>query len=195
MPSDSTDTRSLLTDAAIAVFSANPTATLADVASAAGVKRVTLHRLFGSRDALLQAIAIRSHEEMDAACERAAKGAKSHTAALRAIVAALVPVGDRFHFLWTQHKVWEDAQVAKRVAQDNAELTQLIDAAKAEGGIATEVPTPWVLAAIEATVFAALTASRRGDIAVNDAGQLAVDTLFDGIRRSKYGKTSRGKKT
>ena len=77
--------------------------------------------------------------------------------------------------------------MSKQVAKDNDEMSALIDEAKAEGGIASHIPNAWILAAIESVVFAALTASRAGDIAVNEAGRLAADTLFDGIsgRRRK----------
>ncbi|REK06697.1 MAG: TetR/AcrR family transcriptional regulator [Planctomycetota bacterium] len=183
--------RGELLDAALRALSADPTATLSDVAAAAGVRRVTLHRHFGSRDDLLRELALRSLASMDAACEAAAGNAASYTAALRAIVEALVPVGDRFHFLWKLSAVWEDPQVAARVAEQNRELSVLVDHAKQEGGIAADVPNAWVLAAVEAVVFAALSAAREGNIAVNDAGRLAGRTLFDGFRPAP--KRRRGK--
>ena len=62
-------------------------------------------------------------------------GARSYGEALHPCVLALVPVGDRFHFLWTQSELWEDATVAKEVARHDAELSQLIDDAKSEGTI------------------------------------------------------------
>ena len=178
-------TKDSLLSAAIEVLSARPTATLADIAEAAGVRRVTLHRLLGTRDELLREIAIRSLAEMDEACQKAVEDAESAIAALRACVEALVPVGDRCHFLWTQAKVWEEASVAQEVARQNAELATLIDEAKAEGSIATDMPNAWIIAAIESVVFAALTTARAGDVAVNDAGQLAVRTLFAGIETSR----------
>lgn len=187
-------TKDSLVEAAIRVLAASPTATLSDIAQAAGVKRVTLHRLLGTRDDLLKEIAARSLAEMDEACRNAAKNAKSAIEALRASVEALVPVGDRCHFLWTQTEVWEEPSVAKEIARQHAELSELIDGAKAEGSIQAEVPNVWVIAAIEAVVFAALTTARAGDIAVNDAGKLAVRTLFTGLEKSPENKPRRNKK-
>ncbi len=174
-------TRNALIDGAIRVFAAQPAASLADVAEAAGVRRVTLHRLIGSRDDLLKEIAMRSITEMDEACQRAVENAESATDALRACVEALVPVGDRCHFLWTQTAVWEEATIAKEVDRQNRELADLIDEAKSEGSLAIDIPNAWITAAIEACVFAALQATRAGDIAVNDAGKLAARTLLKGI--------------
>ncbi len=177
-------TRDSLIDAAIRVFAARPAASLTDVAEAAGVRRVTLHRLIGSRDDLLKEIAIQSIAEMDEVCHQAVENADSAIDALRACVEALVPVGDRCHFLWTQTEVWKEATVAKEVARQNHELADLIDQAKSEGSIAADIPNAWITAAIEAVVFAALQTARAGDIAVNDAGKLAARTLLAGIGTS-----------
>ncbi len=176
-------TKDSLLAAAIEVLSIRPRATLAEIAEAAGVRRVTLHRLLGTRDELLKEIAIQSLAEMDEACQKASEDAQSAIDALRASVEALVPVGDRCHFLWTQSEVWEEPSVAKEVARQNTELADLIDEAKAEGSIATDIPNAWIIAAIEAVVFAALTTARAGDVAVNDAGKLAARTLFAGLEK------------
>ena len=186
-------TKDALIDAAIRVFASRPAASLSDVAEAAGVRRVTLHRLIGSRDELLKEIAIRSIAEMDEACRQAVEKAPSAIEALRACVEALVPVGDRCHFLWTQAEVWEEPTVAKEIARQNRELVTLIDEAKADGAIAPEIPNAWISAALEAVVFAALSTARAGDIAVNDAGKLATQTLFAGIESHPASKRRRKK--
>ncbi len=186
------NTKDSIIEAAIQVLASRPSASLSEVAESAGVKRVTLHRLVGTREELLKEIAIQSLEEMDQACTHAAEGAKTAIAALRAIVAALVPVGDRCHFLWSQDWVWEEPRVAKKIAKQNMELFALLNLAKAEGSISPDIPNAWISAAIDAVVFAALTTSRAGDIAVNDSAALAVRTLFNGIETNS-GKRS-GKK-
>lgn len=194
MSANKETTKDSLIEAAIRVLAAKSTATLADIAQAAGVKRVTLHRLLGTRDDLLKEIAIRSLAEMDEACRKATENAKSAIEALRASVEALVPVGDRCHFLWTQTEVWEEPGVADEVARQHQELAELIEGAKAEGSIQADIPNAWVIAAMESVVFAALTTARAGDIAVNDAGKLAVRTLFAGLEKHPAAKSGRSKK-
>lgn len=193
MSTEQTTTKDSLIEAAIRVFAAQPSATLADVAEAAGVRRVTLHRLLGTRDELLREIAFRSLAEMDEACRIAAEDTDSAIAALRACVEALVPVGDRCHFLWTQDEVWQEPRIAKEVNRQNEELSELIDEAKSDGDLAHDIPNAWIIAAIESVVFAALTTARSGNIAANDAGRLAVRTLFDGIQSSPAKKRRRRK--
>lgn len=187
-------TKDSLVEAAIRVLAAKPTAKLSEIAEAAGVKRVTLHRLIGTRDDLLKEIAIRSLAEMDEACRKAVEKTKTALEALRASVEALVPVGDRCHFLWTQTEVWDDPGVAKEIARQHEELFELIEAAKSEGSIRPDIPNAWVVAAIEAVVFAALTTARAGDIAVNDAGKLAARTLFVGIENHPTAEPRRKRK-
>ncbi len=171
----------MLIDAAIQMLTRNPSAPLAEIAEAAGVKRVTLHRHFGSRDALLRELALFSLDEFDRVSKLAAKGAKSYTEALRAIVVALVPIGDRFHFLWNQNELWQDKKLKERSQKDDRELIDLIQRAKKEGGIDASIPDAWILASMEATVFAASEAIRSGKLAANDAPELAALTLFSGI--------------
>lgn len=188
-PSPENATKNALIEAAIAELAANPAASLSEIANAAGVKRVTLHRLIGTRDDLLRDIAIRSMAEMETACDEAAKSAPTAIAALRAIVEALVPVGDRCHFLWHLSGVWEEQSVAKESARQDQEMFALIDLAKKEGSIPSDIPNAWILASIISVVYTALRTARAGDIAVNDAGKLAVRTLFDGIEaKSKQNK-------
>lgn len=183
-------TKDSLIEAAIQVLASRPSASLAEIAKAAGVTRVTLHRLIGTREELLKEIATRSLAEMDEACLRAAEGAESAIAALRAMVEALVPVGDRCHFLWNLTDVWQEAGVARETARQDRELFELIDQAKAEGSIAPDIPNAWISASLEAIVYTALSAARAGDIAVNDAGKLAARTLLSGIETKSVRKNN-----
>ncbi|MEL7500608.1 MAG: TetR/AcrR family transcriptional regulator [Planctomycetota bacterium] len=187
------NTKDLLIEAAIEVLASEPSASLSEIAEAAGVKRMTLHRLIGTRDELLKEIAIRSLHEMDAACNEATQGAKTAIAALRACVEALVPLGDRCHFLWSLTEIWEEPSVAKETARQDQELSDLIDVAKAEGSIAADIPNAWIVASIEALVFAAFQTSRSGSIDAKDAGKLATRTLFAGIE-ARPNRKARAKK-
>jgi AcrR family transcriptional regulator len=181
------NSKQLLIDAAVELLARNPGAPLAEIAEAAGVKRVTLHRHFGNRESLLREVALTCLDEMDRAGKLAAKGSKSYTEALKAIVAALVPVGDRFHFLWNQqnHELWKDRKLKKRLLKEDKELSGLVEKAKKEGSIDSSIPTAWVISSIDAIIFAASESIISGAIAANDASELAIRTLFQGMGPSK----------
>ena len=67
-----TRTRQAILAAAVTVFARDPSASLGEVAAAAGVGRTTLHRYFAERSDLLSALAIHLLEAVAAAMERAA---------------------------------------------------------------------------------------------------------------------------
>ena len=174
-------TRNSLINAAIRVFSASPSATLSDVATEAGVKRVTLHRLFGTKDALMKEVAAQSLREIDKVFAEESQDKGSAIAVIKAIVEAIVPMGDRWHFIWRQYDIWHEPELLKELGRQYEIMAAIVDRAKSEGSIEADIPTRWITASIDAVVFAAFSASQEGDIAVNDASQLALRTLLRGI--------------
>jgi Bacterial regulatory proteins, tetR family len=60
---DALRNRERILDAAERMLDRSPSASLADIAAAAGVSRSTLHRRFRSRDELMTALRDRPHEE------------------------------------------------------------------------------------------------------------------------------------
>ena len=86
-------------EAAFELLASNPGASLADIATRAGVGRATLHRYFSSRDDLLLALAKAAMREMDDAVAAACADCPTHSDALYRSLEALVPLGDRYRFL------------------------------------------------------------------------------------------------
>ncbi len=163
------------------MLSANPGASLAAVAEAAGVGRATLYRHFESREDLVRALAHESIREIDASTADLQARASSARHALELVFAAIVPLGERYHFLVMESWLGEDPELARDLERQNAELRELIEMAKREGTIAAEVPTTRVAVSFDALVYAAWTAVHEGSIARNDAGALAFRTLLDGV--------------
>ncbi len=64
-------TRRAILDAAVEVLTADPAASLADIASAAGVGRTTVHRYFPERADLVTALSSSAMEQVTEATERA----------------------------------------------------------------------------------------------------------------------------
>jgi AcrR family transcriptional regulator len=65
-----------LLDTAAAVLTADPTASLAEIAAAAGMGRTTLHRIFPTREAAAR-LAVHAMERLSAAVEAAELGTNS----------------------------------------------------------------------------------------------------------------------
>ena len=91
--------REAIVDAAIDALARNPGASLSAIAERAGVGRATLHRHFSSRADLLTAITRQCMDEVDAVVDEAIGDARSARDRLSRMLEALIPLGDRYHFL------------------------------------------------------------------------------------------------
>ena len=171
--------REAILDAAIDTLSRNPGASLSDVATRAGVGRASLHRHFPSRRDLIAAVARQCMDEMDAALEGALEGAGSARERLSKTLEAIVPLGDRYHFLAIE--AFEDQGLQERHEADLEWLGHLVDELKEEGVIAADVPRTWAIANIDAQVWLAWSEVATGNIAPANAADLAFRTLLEGL--------------
>ncbi|MBO9473152.1 TetR/AcrR family transcriptional regulator [Shimia sp. R10_1] len=179
-------THSKIIEAGFAVFSATPTATLQDVADAAGIGRATLHRHFKGRDELMAALAIAAMKELDAAIEAKTQDADSHTEALRLSFEAMIPLADRQMFL-ANEPLDHVPEVLAAYTRQLEELAEAVKAAKAEGGFDAAVPTAWIVQAYETLTYAAWTVVRDGDVTAQEAAALAWRTLTSGLTTDTKG--------
>ena len=172
-------TRQAVLDAAIDTLARNPGVSLSEIASRAGVGRASLHRHFSSRADLIAAASQRCMDEIDAATAEALAEASTARERLSRMLEAVVPLGDRYHFLVSE--AVDDESVRKRYADELAWLAQLVDDLKREGVIAADVPTSWAAVNIDAQVWVAWLEVAAGRLAPADAAKLALRTLLEGL--------------
>ena len=122
--------RDAIVDAAIDTFARNPGASLSDVARRAGVGRASLHRYFPSRGDLVTAISRQCMDEIDAATAAALADARTARERLSRMMEAVVPLGDRYHFLATE--AFHDESLQARYEEDLAWVAP--PGGRAEGG-------------------------------------------------------------
>lgn len=174
-------TRDAIIEAAFAVFSKHPNASLGDVAQHAGVGRATLHRHFPGRAELIRALSLVASEELDRAVEAATSDAESATEALALAFHAVVPLANRQWFLAQD---WQDTDpdVAAAYTASRQELHATMEEAKREGGFAPDVPTVWLVEAYENLVYAAWSVVLTGDATPKQAADFAWRTLTNGLK-------------
>lgn len=173
--------REAIVDAAIDALARNPGSSLSGIADRAGVGRATLHRHFPSRADLLTAITRQCMDEVDAVVGEAIGDARSARERLSRMLEALVPLGDRYHFLASECS--DDAGLEARQEANLEWLGSLVDELREEGAIATDVPRSWVIANIDAQVWLAWSQVVAGNLARSDAAGLTLRTLLRGMGR------------
>ena len=174
-------TKDALIEAAFELLGKDSTTSLADIAARAGVGRATLHRHFPSRDTLIQTLALCAIEELDEAADEAFEAASSSTQAMRSVLEALVPLGDRYRFLWRE-PLEDDPKIARELERQKSETQELVQAAQAEGAFDPTFPTSWIVQTYDYLLLAAWESVSSGETTPAQAAELAWRTLETGLK-------------
>ncbi|MFL6074520.1 MAG: TetR/AcrR family transcriptional regulator [Mycobacteriales bacterium] len=172
-------TASLL-DAAVKVFVVSPSASLAQVAEAAGIGRTTLHKYYATRDDLLRAV---GHRAIDL-CEQAAESAERSAAddgGLLALAEAMVPIGPHLAVLWRNPVIDRAPDITRRWCELEPRTLAVLKRARARGVVRDSVPDFWLLQAFYSLVYVAAESVQDGHLAARDAPGLVVDTFVRGL--------------
>lgn len=174
-------TRQSVLDAAAVVLAESPGASMGAVATAAGIGRATLYRHFLSREALIKELSLEAIRACDAACEPVFRKPKEARRALREMLAALVSVGDRFHFLTAESGSTTDPEVVAETDRQAAEMVAFVEHAKEEGLFDAGLPTRWIADTISSVVWTAWAAVADGSLTPAAAADLAFRTVISGL--------------
>ena len=169
-----------IVEAAIRLLNVNPGATMSEIATRAGVGRATLHRHFRTRDDLVREIGIRCIEEMNTAVQAGTTPGQPALDRLRGMFRAVIPLGDRYSFLGVEYP--DDAGVREGYGAQLRWAESLAEDLKDQGEIARDVPTRWVVAQIDQLVWTAWNGVAEGFLTTDEATELALRTLIDGLR-------------
>jgi len=171
----------MILDAAASTLVRMPGASLQDIAKAAGVGRATLHRYFRKRDDLIKELAQIALEDTAEAIEQVLSEQGLALDRLKKLVAMLLPMANRYHFLSYVWSMMDDVETSRLYNRQTSAMQDLIDACKAEGSISTNVSTRWVSAVFDSLLYTAWISLEYGEIARNDACDLVVNSLLNGV--------------
>jgi AcrR family transcriptional regulator len=172
----------ILEAAAGVIAASGESASMSDVAAAAGVARATLYRYFPNRQALLDDLAALAVDDAEGRLAAARlEEVPTHEGVTR-VVRALVDVGDAFVVL-ARERVQPDAEHFEQSV--GAPLRQLMERGQAGGDLRDDVPTTWLTDALVSLVVSVL----RSRPATGREDTIArITTLFlDGARRRPAG--------
>jgi AcrR family transcriptional regulator len=169
-----------LLDVAVEVLVADPTASLAEVAEAAGIGRTTLHKHYATRDDLMRAVAHRALDRWEQAIAVADR-AGAEDGGVRALAEALVPIGPHLAFLWRNPMFDRLDDVGRRWGSVEPRALVVLNRAQAKGVIRADVADFWLLHTFYSLVYVAAESVHSGHLAPRDAPDLVVDTLLCGL--------------
>lgn len=174
--------REALINAGIQLLIRNPKASLKEVAEFAKVGRATLYRHFETREQLIQEIAQESLELTDTVMAPIKAKNLPGKESIKAMLHALMPLADRYHFLLSLWSIAEGDEVV--LAMYNRQLEELyilIERARAEGDINASLSTDWIIVTIDSLIYAGWWMVGEEKCTPQQAAEQAITTLFNGI--------------
>lgn len=169
---------------AAALLSRKATATMDEVARAAGIGRATLHRHFAGRDALVRALEALGIQEFEAALDAARLDDGTAEEALRRLVAGVEPVAGLLAFLVTENQLFEGDQMNEGWARLDARVAALFRRGQEQGEFRIDLTPAWLTEALYGLVGTCAWAVQDGRVAAKDFQYMIAELLLGGARRS-----------
>ncbi|MER7517546.1 helix-turn-helix domain-containing protein [Streptomyces sp. NPDC126499] len=176
--------RTQVLHAAAALLSRKATATMDEVARAAGIGRATLHRQFAGRDALIRALEQMCIEETEGALDAARIDEGPADEAVRRLVGASEPVAPLLAFLVTENQLFEGDQQNEGWARLDARIAGLFRRGQEEGVFRIDLTPAWLSEAFYGLVGSGAWAIADGRVAAKDYQYMIAELLLGGARRS-----------
>ncbi|MGW6567600.1 TetR/AcrR family transcriptional regulator [Streptomyces sp. NPDC054975] len=170
--------------AAAALLSRKSTATMDEVARAAGIGRATLHRHFAGRDALVRALEAMGIEEFEAALGAANLDEGPADEAMRRLVAEFEPNAQLLAFLVTENQLFEGDHVNEGWARLDARVSDLFRRGQEEGTFRIDLSPAWLTEALYGLASSCAWAVMDGRVAAKDFQYMITELLLGGARRS-----------
>ncbi|MGB3160867.1 TetR/AcrR family transcriptional regulator [Carnobacterium sp.] len=178
-------TKEAIIETAIQVLSLDSSASLEDIATAAGVSRMTIHRNFKNRDTLF-------HEINETLIQRTLhifkKSKKNHERSIDQLEEVIkTSANEKGYVLLIKenkdHK-HHDPETCLFSEVSN-ELEELIKRLRQEGYLSQTIPDAWVFHMYDAILFTAWEALYSGTVAPNDIPTLSWHTFKNGVLNGK----------
>jgi AcrR family transcriptional regulator len=174
----------LLLISAAEVLSTAPTASMEDIAAAAGISRATLFRRYPNRQVLVAAVARAAAEAYVTAIDAARLDDGPPDVALRRLIAALTPLGVRFGLLTSQPLDELVEQELLALVRDSDErLRALVRRGQEEGVFRVDLTAEWVVIMVTWLLVGGADGVRLGQLAAREVERLVAETVLGALRR------------
>ena len=168
-------------EAAAECMSRDPDVSIAEIAAAAGVGRITLYGHFKTRAELVDAVLVRTVEQADMLLD-ATDTSGDPRAALVRLTAASWQIVDRFRNLTVvaQRELPPERMLAvhDRIMR---RIESLIERGQRSGDFRTDLPTPWLIAVALNLMHLAATETASGRVSSDEVPDLLSATLLSAL--------------
>lgn len=168
---------------AAALLTRKSTATMDEVAKAAGISRATLHRQFAGRDALVRALEALGIAECEAALDAARLDEGPASDAVRRLVRAIEPAAALLAFLYSENQLFEGEQNAGWTRIDDR-IAALFRRGQAAGEFRIDLTPAWLTEALYGLLASGAWAVSEGRVAAKDFHYMIVELLLGGALRT-----------
>ncbi|REK76761.1 TetR/AcrR family transcriptional regulator [Paenibacillus paeoniae] len=169
-------------DAATELLVDKPTASLNEIAEHAGIGIATLHRYVESRDQLMLQLCLRVTKVVGETIKRIAEETEDEEAYIPALVEALVPMGDKIHYLTHEASLYYSDEMAAAENEILEPIRSSIRALQEKGIMRRDMDSEWILNVLYSLLILTWQQVQQGNIAKNFAAKLVLDTLYHGVR-------------
>lgn len=168
---------------AAALLTRKSTATMDEVAKAAGISRATLHRHFAGRDALVRALEALGIAECEAALDAARLAEGQAADAVHRLVREIEPAAGLLAFLYTENQLFEGDGQNQGWTRIDDRIAALFRRGQQSGEFRIDLTPAWLTEALYGLLASAAWAVSEGRVAPKDFTHMIVELLLGGARR------------
>ncbi|WP_228044674.1 TetR/AcrR family transcriptional regulator [Streptomyces ferrugineus] len=168
---------------AAALLTRKSTATMDEVAKAAGISRATLHRQFAGRDALVRALETLGIAECEAAVEAARLDEGPARDAVRRLVREIESAAGLLAFLYTENQLFEGEEQNEGWSRIDGRIAALFRRGQENGEFRIDLTPVWLTEALFGLLASGAWVVQSGKVAPNDFHYMTVELLLGGALR------------
>lgn len=168
---------------AAALLTRKSTATMDEVARAAGISRATLHRHFAGRDALVRALESLGIAECEAALDAARLEDGPASEGVRRLVRAVEASAALLAFLYTENQLFESGIQNAGWTRIDDRIAALFRRGQTAGEFRIDLTPAWLTEALYGLLASGAWAVSEGRVAPKDFTHMIVELLLGGALR------------
>ncbi|MGX7828642.1 TetR/AcrR family transcriptional regulator [Actinokineospora sp. 24-640] len=174
-------TRRAILDAAVSVLTADPAASLADIASAAGVGRTTVHRYFPERADLIAALSRSAWDQVTMATERARVVDGPAAEALDRLCQEYFDLGQTLMLVFNDPQQYAAGEWETCGSADQA-LLDLVERGHQDGSIDPRLSPLWVQSVLWSMLYSAWQYTQDTSVSRHQALDMCRHTLRKAVK-------------